>query len=914
MKLFSLHRNMLVKSLVLIQCLLGIWGIWLLNNINTSYQKAAEKISMIEELENLEFSLLQLQRMMWLSKDSVQSDSLVHHWNSMFESYLIQRKHSESSNRKSTALTELLDTGDSLFVAINQSLDSIQHSSLWQYPDASHLQSHQKLLFNIFYFKKQVTDEWNLLNSRISQQEQTSYFILLFFGLSILSLVWLSRKNNALNSTIPNISNPESEHRSLRIFPSAKLSHYNARRDFLEKKETEFQTIFNNSPFMFFILDQDGNIKSVNHFASTQLSYSPEELIGQPMGKVIHEKHRQLWQKEMLNCQKNHGILGHQQMLNLCKDGTSFWVDQFIRAFFNSNGEMNLLVFSNDITHQKITEKEFQRTYSQLQQKLLNLSSEIEQTHHHLGKESLKRQRLEAALLNSEERYRLFSQWVCDYFYTFRIDENNHFEIEWLTKSFSQLTGFDNSVLQEKNGWMNVIFPDDIETVKQIFRNFLDNRADRGEFRVFTKNGKICWLWFYGFPVWDEKQQRVVKIYGGAQDITGRKRANAALQESEQRFRQLFENSPDVVIVKDSEDRILDANQAACQLFRYSLDELLQIEFETLLSSPEKDSFLKKIEQRLNGRLPLIEVTTISKTGETIPVEVNVSNIIYKNKPALLLHIRDISERKSMEKKILHYTEKLESMVAERTKKIKVLERQRRETEKLVATGRMAARIAHEINNPLAGIQNSFRLIKDSIPTNHPHHHYVERIDNEINRIANIVRQMFDLYRPDRVSSKRFSILRTVKEVISLMDSYSRERQVKIRIIPIKGNSTVTLPENLVRQVLFNIIQNAIEASPQGGEVVITPKTVKNGILISISDQGCGIKEKYRHKIFEPFFSTKNQFKASGMGLGLSISREIVEALSGTINFETQKNQGTTFHIFLPSVKKAKRGRKNNAA
>jgi hypothetical protein len=211
--------------------------------------------------------------------------------------------------------------------------------------------------------------------------------------------------------------------------------------------------------------------------------------------------------------------------------------------------------------------------------------------------------------------------------------------------------------------------------------------------------------------------------------------------------------------------------------------------------------------------------------------------------------------------------------------------------------GQMAAQIAHEINNPLAGIKNSFSLVKDAVPEDHPYYAYVGRIDNEINRIARIVRQMFDLYRPEQDVKNEFQIDRSIHNVVTLLEAAWRENNITIEIDskPI----TMEMPEGLLRQVLYNILLNAIEASPQGGVVKIMTEVNHEILTLLISDQGAGIPLEVQPRIFEPFFTSKHGSQ-KGLGLGLSVSKDIVEKLGGHIDFESEPGKGTLFRIILP--------------
>lgn len=380
------------------------------------------------------------------------------------------------------------------------------------------------------------------------------------------------------------------------------------------------------------------------------------------------------------------------------------------------------------------------------------------------------------------------------------------------------------------------------------------------------------------------------------------------LKESEQWLAATLKNVGDGVIVTDTDGLVMFVNPAAEVLTGWMQKDALGKELNEVCRIVDKqsDTQIKDLVEMA------IENSIVSNhTGNIILIAGNKKEIFIDYSATLnkdqergvigvVLNFRDITEYKRMEEQIREYNEDLKKIIEERTARIKELERQRMENEKLAITGRMAARVAHEINNPLAGIQYSFLLIKDCVPGNHQHYEYVGRIEKEIKRISSIVKQMLDLSRPQKEPLKEFDINTTIRDVVAMLKVNSDKRDVTVNYETCSESLKVYMLEDSIRQVLFNIIQNAIDASPEGGSVDITLKVDDGHLKIMVADKGDGIPDELQYKIFEPFFSTKAKIPTSGLGLGLSICKGVVDTMGGSLDFKSEINKGTTFIIGLP--------------
>lgn len=222
-----------------------------------------------------------------------------------------------------------------------------------------------------------------------------------------------------------------------------------------------------------------------------------------------------------------------------------------------------------------------------------------------------------------------------------------------------------------------------------------------------------------------------------------------------------------------------------------------------------------------------------------------------------------------------------------------------RESETLAATGRMAAGIAHQINNPLAGIKNSFLLFQDAIPADHPHRRYVPLIHGEIDRIAHIVRQMSDLYRPEREAPSQFSVGDLIDDVVVFLAPRCRQNEISVHV-DLPEAIFAWLPAGSLRQLVLAVIQNAIDASPRRGSIEIRVATAGEQLTIAVTDRGSGIPEELISRVFEPFFTTKHDSQGVRPGLGLPLARGLAEAMGGSLTFDSPPGGGTVFRIELP--------------
>lgn len=387
-----------------------------------------------------------------------------------------------------------------------------------------------------------------------------------------------------------------------------------------------------------------------------------------------------------------------------------------------------------------------------------------------------------------------------------------------------------------------------------------------------------------------DHQGRIIGFTGTGRDITRRKLAEEELKKSEEKFRTIFEQTVDCVLILKIDDTrgpvIEYANAMAIQMHGYSMEEFVGMPVSDLDSEsykhliPERTGALKNIGDQIH-----FETEHVRKDGSVFPVDVFVKLVeIKKGIPRLISIERDLTSHKEVEKE-------KEIMLS-----------QLMHQEKLASIGTLAFGVAHEINNPLAIIMGNIEIIEEdckllqgmnSLET-------VNTIKNSIVRIATIVNNLRMYARSDNAQMEKIDIHKYIRETVNMVYPIYEKEDVLLEINFLAKDFFVNANVGKFQHVIMNIISNAKDAlvSDREGSITITTRNKDHNILIEIADNGTGIPKETIPKIFVPFFTTKETGK--GTGLGLSICHTIVKSFGGTINVESDLGSGTIFRITLP--------------
>lgn len=361
--------------------------------------------------------------------------------------------------------------------------------------------------------------------------------------------------------------------------------------------------------------------------------------------------------------------------------------------------------------------------------------------------------------------------------------------------------------------------------------------------------------------------------------------ADLQMKAERDRLDLVLRSVPNPIIVVDNDNEIITLNAAAQRLFAPTLAGGRRDQI-ALANDARFTSFLAQLRLEPSSTRRGEVMLTDPETEEHLEMEVTAADLPgpHGSVVATVSAMQDVGRLRELERR------RLEQVLFD--------------TEKLAATGRLAASIAHEINNPLEAVQNSLYLLSRTVPEGAPERSFLDIATRETQRMSRILRQMLGFYRPT-TSMADTDVNALVLEAETLVVKRLRENGVRLEKELLPTLPRVRASADQLKQVLLNLFLNATEAMPGGGRLIVTTQMgggeldaqSTEAVRIDVRDTGTGISEETIARIFEPFFSTKME---KGTGLGLWVSHGIVQAHGGTLKVRSRAGQGTTFTITLP--------------
>ena len=641
------------------------------------------------------------------------------------------------------------------------------------------------------------------------------------------------------------------------------FSQLNTQMEEIRLLEERYRDLIENSPEMIHQIDKTGRFVHVNETELEKLGYTLVEMLSMHLWDILppEKKADVLEYVNRLHTQPRSTI----ETVFLTRHGTPIDVEIHSTALINSEtGDLVYTrAFVRDITERKVLQRQIDRYTTQLEREVADQTQQLSE---------------------SEKRYRVLFDRSADSI--FMVEPSG--VIVAVNEREQEMLGYAPDVLLSQS--LLTLVPDSCkETVTRLLETVVSNeeKVPATELDVFDARQTLRAV-----------EMDVIRVGEGAtlsimvqlRDITERKLLEEQLQRHSEELEEkvqartleiqktqkylesLLENANDVIYTLDLDQRFTYVNNKV-ENWGYRKEDLLGRPFLTLLAKRHRGRRLKDILER--DVKQEYEVEVISQSGDLRSVLVSVSPLENERHRVIgVLGIaRDITDRKLMEQ---HF----------------------RNTERLASVGKLAAGVAHEINNPLGGILNCLYNIRKGTLPSERQEEYVTYMEDGLRRAQKIVRQLLDFSQQHEPEFSMNDVNGLVDRVLVLTNHAIAERGLQLHKVYERDLPPLFVDPQMIEQVLTNLILNAVQATEAGGSIILQTRRAHECCEIDVGDTGSGIPPEVRPHIFDPFFTTKGT--GEGTGLGLSVSLGIVERHGGQLTVESEVGKGTVFTVSLP--------------
>lgn len=628
--------------------------------------------------------------------------------------------------------------------------------------------------------------------------------------------------------------------------------------DVAQDSDKKYRDIFEDAPIGIFQTTSEGRFLSVNPEYARLAGYSsPSEMIEQITdiaAQLYVRPEERIRYKELLKRKRR--LINFEIELKR-RDGSTFWASFNTKALQNPDGTFVYDGFLVDISDRVLAEQA-------------------------LGKE---RERL-----------------------AYIIEGTNVGTWEWnvqtgetvFNERWAEIIGYtlDEIAPVSIKTWIRFSHPEDLQQSEALLAKHFTGELDYYECECRMRHRDGTWVWVLDrgkVSQWNTDGQPLM-MSGTHQDITNRKRAEVALRESEERFQKAFIASPaPLVIAEIDTGRIIDVNDRWIRMIGYDRQEQIgrtSTELGMWMNPGVRDRFVRKLE--VHGRFKNEPVEFRNKTGRTVHALWSAELVTMAGKKVILGMLYDESERKAHEK--------------ERAK----LQQQLTQAQKMESIGRLAGGVAHDYNNMLSIIVGYTEMLMEKVRPENPLHADLIGILKAAQRSSDITRQLLAFARKQTIDPKVIDLNAVVESMLRMLRRLIGE-DIDLAWLPARRLWTVKIDPSQIDQILANLCVNARDAIGGVGKVTIETANISidsayceihqgfmpgDFLMLAVSDNGRGMDEEIREKIFEPFFSTKGL--TEGTGLGLATVYGIVKQNNGFINVYSEPGKGTIFKIYLP--------------
>lgn len=610
--------------------------------------------------------------------------------------------------------------------------------------------------------------------------------------------------------------------------------------DALRQSESLFRNLYACTPVMMCAIDKDRRFREVSNYGLRQMGRARQEIIGTRIADILTEESRGRFEDLI----QRGSCVDHLPLQGVRPDGSIFDVVLSSVPRLDERGELEgWVLVAIDVTEQKRAER---------------LLKDRE------------------AKLAEAQRIAHVGSWEWD------IPNNG---VTWSEEMHRVFGVRPRDVSPSYEHYLGLVHPDDREAVRsEIEQALREGKPFQSIRRIVRPDGEVRTVLTRG-EVFRDAAGKPARMAGTCQDITEQRRAEELLRENEARYRSLVEHAPEAIIVGDADTgKFVDANGPALTLFGMSREDLLRLgpvdcspPFQPN-GRPSRAMAEEYIARALQGEALIFDWVHWGASRREIICQIFLARLPAAGRNLVRASIRDVTNQKRIEENMRHQ-------------------------EKMAAIGVLAAGVAHEIGNPLLALtmaaQNLERRLTDDYAKKK-----LALVSEHIERISKIVRQMSDLSRPQCQHRAACSVNRILERAIEIVRYDKRAENVSIALELATDLPSVPAVEDQIMQVCLNLLLNALDAvgaNPPDRARRLTVRTRLDGdrVRVEVCDSGPGISEEARDKIFQPFFTTKDVGR--GTGLGLSVSYNIIREHGGALEFESRTGEETRFTFGLPT-------------
>ena len=468
----------------------------------------------------------------------------------------------------------------------------------------------------------------------------------------------------------------------------------------------------------------------------------------------------------------------------------------------------------------------------------------------------------------------------------------NIFEVN---NKFADIAGRSLSEI-ENIDWMSITHPDDVQEDLD-YMTALNSGKINGfnmEKRYIKPDGSYVWINMTISPLTVENKNKPRHLCM-IEDITEKKKNEKDIT----RFGRLLNSSSSEIYMFNSETlQFTQVNSGACENLGYSADELLQMSPLDIAHNYNLEAFEKLIEPLKEKKKIVVKVEGANKRkdGTLYPISIRIQLIHEESPPLFIAIVEDITDRKKAENELDNYKNQLEDKVNKRTKELKASQERLLHSEKLSSLGKFAGTVAHEFNNPLFGVINLIEQMGNELD-DEERKRFSDLAQSECWRMADMIKNLQSFYKPSESIFTNNSMSQLLDDVVLITAKAAKNKGIIINKNYKSNAYFFDGIEDQIKQVLLNILQNAIDSISSGGKIILNTAQNSKEVILEIQDTGIGISIEDQKSIFDPFFSTKGK---DGTGLGLSVSYGIIKKHGGDISIESEPNIGSTVTVVLP--------------